>query len=260
MEDQIINDDEIVNKDSEDIDKKKEKKEQRIIDPYLESLVFLANFHQKTVSKDSLVTGVLTQGEFMNLNRFIKASHNIGLICEIVSRDIEHISKLALPMLLVLKNNRACVLLDFDLQEDKVKVMLPGLSGETVMSVEKLTSEFTNRVVLKKNKYQFKNRLHKDIKIENPRDWFLGTMKKNKKIYSKVAMEEYISDEVMMQHQDEIYYCIATNDNDLTPQEIIKLHRQRGDTSENKIKELKNGFNMSYLPSSNNAFYFIESQ
>ena len=66
-------------------------------------------------------------------------------------------------------------------------------------------------------------------------------------------------DEVMMQHQDEIYYCIATNDNDLTPQEIIKLHRQRGETSENKIKELKNGFNMSYLPSSNleaNAFYF----
>ncbi len=73
------------------------------------------------------------------------------------------------------------------------------------------------------------------------------------------TLQEYISDEVMMQHQDEIYYCIATNDNDLTQKEIIKLHRQRGETSENKIKELKNGFNMSYLPSSNleaNAFYF----
>jgi hypothetical protein len=73
------------------------------------------------------------------------------------------------------------------------------------------------------------------------------------------TLEEYISDEVMMQYQDEIYYCIATNDNDSIPQEIIKLHRQRAETSENKIKELKNGFNMSYLPSSNleaNAFYF----
>jgi len=72
------------------------------------------------------------------------------------------------------------------------------------------------------------------------------------------TLEGYIGDEVMMQHQDEIYYCIATNDNDLAPAEIIKLHRQRGETSENKIKELKNGFNMSYLPSSNlqaNAFY-----
>jgi len=70
----------------------------------------------------------------------------------------------------------------------------------------------------------------------------------------------FIDDEVMMQHQDEIYYCISTNDNNLTPAEIIKLHRQRGETSENKIKELKNGFNMSYLPSSNleaNAFKTI---
>lgn len=73
------------------------------------------------------------------------------------------------------------------------------------------------------------------------------------------TLDGYIDDKVMMQHKDEIYYCIATNDNDLTPQEIIKLHRQRGETSENKIKELKNGFNMSYLPTSNtqaNAFYF----
>lgn len=61
------------------------------------------------------------------------------------------------------------------------------------------------------------------------------------------TLQEYISDEVMMQYQDEIYYCIATNDNNLSPQEVINLHRQRGDTSENKIKELKNGFNMSYL-------------
>jgi len=72
-------------------------------------------------------------------------------------------------------------------------------------------------------------------------------------------LEGYIGDEVMMQYQDEIYYCIATNDNDLSSEEIIKLHRQRGETSENKIKELKNGFNMSYLPTSNtqaNGFYF----
>jgi len=73
------------------------------------------------------------------------------------------------------------------------------------------------------------------------------------------TLEEYISDEVMMQYQYEIYYFIATNDNDLTPSEIITLHRKRAETSENKIKELKNGFNMNYLPTSNikaNAFYF----
>ena len=72
-------------------------------------------------------------------------------------------------------------------------------------------------------------------------------------------LEEILTDEQKEQYYQELHYCIATNDNDLTPQEIIKLHRQRGETSENKIKELKNGFNASYLPTSNfeaNSFYF----
>jgi len=72
-------------------------------------------------------------------------------------------------------------------------------------------------------------------------------------------LEESLTDEEKAQYYQELHYCIATNDYDLTPKEIIKLHRQRGETSENKIKELKNGFNMSYLPTSNfkaNSFYF----
>ncbi len=170
----------------ETIDPKRNEK--RLVDPYLESLVFIAQYYEKTVSKDSLVSGTLTHGQFMNLESFIKASSKIGLISKIVTRKLIHISKLALPSLLILKNNRACVLLDIDLEESKVKVMLPGLSGETVMSIEKLQSEFTNQIVLIKNDYQFKNRLHKDILIENPRHWFIGAMKRNKDIYIKVAI------------------------------------------------------------------------
>lgn len=73
------------------------------------------------------------------------------------------------------------------------------------------------------------------------------------------TLEEILTDEEKLQYAKELYYCIATNDNDLSPEEVIRLHRQRGETSENKIKELKNGFNMSYLPTSNfeaNSFYF----
>lgn len=73
------------------------------------------------------------------------------------------------------------------------------------------------------------------------------------------TIDEYLSEETKAKLHDEIYYTIATNDTELDAKEILKLHRQRGETSENKIKELKNGFNMSYLPTSNfdaNSFYF----
>jgi hypothetical protein len=72
-------------------------------------------------------------------------------------------------------------------------------------------------------------------------------------------MDEYLSEEAKEKLKDEMYYTIATNDTKLSAEEILRLHRQRGETSENKIKELKNGFNMSYLPTSNfdaNSFYF----
>ena len=72
-------------------------------------------------------------------------------------------------------------------------------------------------------------------------------------------MDEYLSEEAKEKLKDEMYYTIATNDTESSAEEILRLHRQRGETSENKIKELKNGFNMSYLPTSNfdaNSFYF----
>ena len=72
-------------------------------------------------------------------------------------------------------------------------------------------------------------------------------------------LDTYLSKETKEQLYKEMYYTVATNDFELSAKEILALHRQRGETSENKIKELKNGFNMSYLPTSNfeaNAFYF----
>jgi len=58
----------------------------------------------------------------------------------------------------------------------------------------------------------------------------------------------------------ERYHVIATNaDESMSAQDVVMFYRKRGDTSENQIKELKNGFNLNYLPSSNfisNAFYF----
>ncbi|MCI0501955.1 MAG: IS1380 family transposase [Epsilonproteobacteria bacterium] len=99
---------------------------------------------------------------------------------------------------------------------------------------------------------------------------FVHTMTKTNKAFRVIVikrnitpilpnLEDILTDEEKAQYHKERYYVIATNNNELSKQEIIKLYRQRGETSENKIKELKNGFNMDYLPSGDfisNALYF----
>jgi hypothetical protein len=54
---------------------------------------------------------------------------------------------------------------------------------------------------------------------------------------------------------------IATNaDPDkMSAEEVVRFYRKRGDSSENRIKELKGGFHIDHLPSSDfisSAFYF----
>jgi ATP-binding cassette subfamily C protein LapB len=160
--------------------------DKRKTDSYLESLQFITQYYQKNISKDSLVSGVLSHGMKMNLESFLKSSSRVGLITKVVERKIDDISQLALPSLLLLKKERACVLLDIDFQEKKVKVFIPGLGGETVLTFERLAEEYTGQLVLIKNDYRFKNHVHTKVDIDKPNQWFIGAMKRNKHIYTRV--------------------------------------------------------------------------
>lgn len=72
-------------------------------------------------------------------------------------------------------------------------------------------------------------------------------------------IEELLTPEQKVHYFEEHYHVIATNDLEHSAQEMLEFYRQRGEASENRIKELKLGFNMDYLPTSDfmaNAFYF----
>ena len=75
------------------------------------------------------------------------------------------------------------------------------------------------------------------------------------------TIEKFLDKDELLMLANERYSVIATNaeDTELTAQEVVKLYRQRGEASENRIKALKGGFNLSYLPTSDfmaNALYF----
>ena len=163
--------------------------EQRTVDSLLESLVFLSKYFKKTTSRATLVSGFALNKEVMTTRNFIEASKRIGLISKVVHREVNAISRLALPSVLILDKNRACVLLDFDIQKNEAKVILPGLSeGVTHMPLDHLEKEYTGKVIIIKPTYDFSNRISDDIVIEEPRKWFFGAMKRNMFIYRKVII------------------------------------------------------------------------
>lgn len=75
------------------------------------------------------------------------------------------------------------------------------------------------------------------------------------------GLEKIFNEEELLAYASQRYHVIATNadEEEMSTQDVVMFYRKRGDTSENRIKELKNGFNIKYLPTSEfiaNAFYF----
>ncbi|MCK5295005.1 MAG: type I secretion system permease/ATPase [Arcobacteraceae bacterium] len=164
-------------------------KERRKIDTLLECLRFVSKYYQRSTSKASLTSGLPIYNNSMSVDDFILSSKRIGLISKIVTRELDGISKLALPAVLLLDKDRSCVLVDLNCKKGEASVIIPGLSeGTTRISIEQLKREFVGKVIIIKPTYNFNNRIHNEIKIAQPKHWFYGAMAKNIKIYKKVII------------------------------------------------------------------------
>ncbi len=165
-------------------------KDRRKVDDLLGCLLFLSKYHNRETSGESLTFGLPIHKTSMNISMFHQAASRIGLITKTVNREkIKDITKLALPSVLLLDKKRACVLVSYNLKEGTAQVIIPGLiSGETQMSIEKLESEYTGEVIIIKPEYNFNNRIEKEVVVDNPKEWFWGTLKRNNGIYTQVIV------------------------------------------------------------------------
>ena len=164
--------------------------DRREVDTLLECLLFLAKYYKRETSAGSLKFNLPIHNRSFDLPMFIKASKRIGLTTKTVKREnVQNLTKLALPAVLLLEKNRSCVLLDYNEKTSIAKIILPGVSsGETEISLEKLNSEFIGEVIIIKPEYNFNNRIDKEILVETPKEWFWGTLARNKGLYNQVIL------------------------------------------------------------------------
>ncbi|MDX9960453.1 MAG: type I secretion system permease/ATPase [Aliarcobacter sp.] len=165
-------------------------KEQKKEDTLLESLLFLAKYHKRNTSAESLITGLAIYNSLMTPSMFEKSAKRIGLITKAVSRKIPQIDNLALPAVMLLNNNKACVVLNIDMEKNQAILMMPHVSSETqiTLSIEELEKLYTGNLFIIKPAYNFENRVDKDVDIEDSKRWFYRTMQKNISIYKLVII------------------------------------------------------------------------
>lgn len=168
-------------------------------DPLLECLVIFAKNNNRPISIDALIAGLPVKPgdsgpELFSVNKskgmFSRVAARAGFASRLIHREINQLSRLLLPCILVLKNGNACVLEEIDRKNKQAKVIFPEVSeGEEWLDLDVLKSEYLGYAFLLKKEFKKERLSHAQnfLKHDNSH-WFWGTLSQSKNIFGSVIL------------------------------------------------------------------------
>ncbi|MFT7090835.1 MAG: ATP-binding cassette subfamily C protein LapB [Candidatus Azotimanducaceae bacterium] len=155
----------------------------RAPDPLLLCLAYLSRFHLQPFSTESLAAGLPLEHDQLNPELFVRAAERAGFKAAFAKKALEDISTLTLPVVLILKNNRAAILLEKD--GDQCKVVFP-VDSEIAqeVTIEKLSDEYQGTYLLCKPEPG----QHTSDETGKRGHWFWDTVKLSRGIYLEVLV------------------------------------------------------------------------
>ncbi len=169
----------------------------RKTDPLLQCLVIFTKLHHKPFSAEALTDGLpvedgFTTPELFALNKskslFSRAAKRAGFASNLIQRPILDIPHMVLPVILLLKDKNACILLGFNDENTHAKVILPEVSeGEAWIKIEELEEEYIGySFFIKEERRVIQDK--DSISADHNTHWFFGTLLRSKKIYLDVIV------------------------------------------------------------------------
>ena len=160
-------------------------------DPLLGCLVALSKIFGSPRSAESLTTGLPLEDNRLTPGLFLRAAERAGFSARIVGRKLRKIPEVVLPVVLLLKDRSACVLVR-RLPGNEAEVILPetGLGAETI-SVNDLLDIYDGYAIFVRPEFSF--RRHKqEGTLESPGSWFWGTLGKFSGTYINVIAAAFL--------------------------------------------------------------------
>lgn len=155
----------------------------------LRSISILMTLRGKTVTPQQLLAGL--SGSTLTPRACLAAARKSGLSGRIMARpDINEISNLVLPCILLLKNERSCVLLS--VKEGRASVIMPELpdSAQTV-SLQELQDNYTGYAIFATVPKAPEKRIDAP-KIGHGKRWFWDVLQYYAPIYRHVAIASIV--------------------------------------------------------------------
>ncbi len=160
---------------------------QSIFDPLLESLVILTKHFDNPYSHETLRAGLPLINQKLTPELVLRAAERGKLSAKIIKKPFELMGKELLPAILLLNEQRACVLMNIN--EVGIAEIIQPESGHGVstISLKDLEQQYSGYAIFIKPQYRFDSRAedHSPIKTEH---WFWNVIRASWPVYSEVIL------------------------------------------------------------------------
>lgn len=151
-------------------------------DPLLDCLVELTRIHGVPATPQALSSGLPLEDNRLTPALLPRAAARAQLSARVVRRGLQHISEALLPAILMLRNERACLLLGAQ-PDGTLLVSHPELGGSAVpITAEELARDYTGYACLVRPQFRYDNRTPEVGKMRS-RHWFWAAVAENRKLY-----------------------------------------------------------------------------
>ncbi|MDH3219970.1 MAG: type I secretion system permease/ATPase [Gammaproteobacteria bacterium] len=171
-------------------------------DPLLECLVIFAKVHNRPISVEALIAGLPVEPgadgpELFSIEKpkglFSRVAARAGFASRLIHRELDKLSRLLLPCILVLKNGNACILESIDRKNRRAKVIFPEIGeGEEWLELERLKKEYLGYAFLLKREFQQDSEVNKKSVVKDSTHWFWGTLAKSRDIFASVLLSSIL--------------------------------------------------------------------
>lgn len=162
-----------------------------IDDPLAECLVHLGKLYKMQVSRTALKAGLPLLADRLTIELFPRAADRAGFSSRLLKRPLAKMSGYELPAVLLLNDNRACILARIDSAQRSAKIILPESGfGESQIPLDELEANYTGHAFFVRPKYREDKQLN-DIKTSSGRHWFWGPLFSSWRILRDVLLASF---------------------------------------------------------------------
>ena len=160
-------------------------------DPLTNCLVLLTRIQHRPFSAQTLIAGLPLVSSKLTPELFPRAAARAGLSARVVKRPLEKIADITLPVVLLLKDGEAAILLR-NAKNGSVRLLSPEAgAGDTEVPLTEVNAQYTGFAIYTNPAFQFDNR--SDISfVPRPESWFWGTVRHAWPIYSEVLIASFL--------------------------------------------------------------------